>query len=93
MTASGQRLWEPSLKKPYYRDLYNFVRDEYATHVVYPPDNDIFNAIAFTPLNKVKVLILGEIRTTSQSGAWIVVFSASVSEGYSTITAEYLQGA
>ena len=25
-------------KKPYYRDLYNFVRDEYATHVVYPPD-------------------------------------------------------
>ena len=23
-------------KKPYYRDLYNFVRDEYATHVVYP---------------------------------------------------------
>ena len=20
-------------KKPYYRDLYNFVRDEYATHV------------------------------------------------------------
>ena len=24
-------------KKPYYRDLYNFVRDEYATHVVYPP--------------------------------------------------------
>ena len=21
-------------KKPYYRDLYNFVRDEYATHVV-----------------------------------------------------------
>ena len=21
-------------KKPYYRDLYNFVRDEYATHAV-----------------------------------------------------------
>ena len=23
-------------KKPYYRDLYNFVRDEYATHVDTP---------------------------------------------------------
>lgn len=47
-------------KKPYYRDLYNFVRDEYVTHVVYPPADDIFNAMHFTPLNKVKVLILGQ---------------------------------
>ena len=47
-------------KKPYYRDLYNFVRDEYATHVIYPPADDIFNAMHFTPLDKVKVLILGQ---------------------------------
>ena len=79
-------------KKPYYRDLYNFVRDEYATHVVYPPADDIFNAMHFTPLDKVKVLILGQDPYHCQSGAWTVVFSASVSEGYSTITAEYLQG-
>ena len=38
----------------------NFVRDEYATHVVYPPADDIFNAMHFTPLDKVKVLILGQ---------------------------------
>lgn len=36
------------------------MRDEYATHVVYPPADDIFNAMHFTPLNKVKVLILGQ---------------------------------
>ena len=47
-------------KKPYYRDVYNVVRDEYATHVVYPPADDIFNAMHFTPLDKVKVLILGQ---------------------------------
>ena len=47
-------------KKTYDRDLYNFVRDEYATHVVYPPADDIFNAMHFTPLDKVKVLILGQ---------------------------------
>ena len=47
-------------KKPYYRDLYRFVSEEYSTHVVYPPSEDIFNALHFTPLGKVKVLILGQ---------------------------------
>lgn len=47
-------------KKPYYRDLYNFVKDEYSRTVVYPPADDILNAFHFTPLSKVKVLILGQ---------------------------------
>ena len=47
-------------KKPYYRDLYQFVRQEYNTHVIYPPAYDIFNSFHFTPLSKVKVLILGQ---------------------------------
>ena len=46
--------------KPYYRDLYNFVKDEYSNHIIYPPAEDIFNAMHFTPLDKVKVLILGQ---------------------------------
>jgi uracil-DNA glycosylase len=47
-------------KKPYYRKLYDFVKNEYNTTVVYPPADDIFNAFNFTPLSKVKVLILGQ---------------------------------
>ena len=47
-------------RKPYYRDLYNFVKDEYSKHIIYPPAEDIFNAMHFTPLDKVKVLILGQ---------------------------------
>lgn len=47
-------------KKPYYRELYQFVKQEYATHVVYPPADDIFNAFHLTPLSEVKVLILGQ---------------------------------
>ncbi|MCR5156366.1 MAG: uracil-DNA glycosylase [Butyrivibrio sp.] len=47
-------------KKPYYKDLYTFVVNEYNTQVIYPPSGDIFNAMNFTPLNKVKVLILGQ---------------------------------
>ena len=47
-------------RKPYYRDLYNFVRDEYSKTVIYPPADDIFNAFHFTPLKDVKVLLLGQ---------------------------------
>lgn len=46
--------------KPYYKELYQFVVKEYNTHVIYPPSDDIFNAFHFTPLSKVKVLILGQ---------------------------------
>ena len=47
-------------KKPYYRDLFNFIRDEYSKVVVYPPSEDIFNAMHLTPLSKVKCVILGQ---------------------------------
>ena len=46
--------------KPYYKELYQFVLQEYNTHVVYPPADDIFNAFHLTPLSEVKVLILGQ---------------------------------
>lgn len=56
--------WLPAMgaefKKPYYRDLYQFVKEEYSRAVVYPPADDIFNAFHFTPLSKVKVLLLGQ---------------------------------
>lgn len=47
-------------KKPYYAELYKFVNSEYSTRVIYPPAQDIFNAMHFTPLKNVKVVILGQ---------------------------------
>lgn len=47
-------------KKPYYLELYKFVREEYNTRVIYPPADDIFNALHLTSLSEVKVLILGQ---------------------------------
>lgn len=47
-------------KKDYYKNLYNFVKEEYSTHVIYPNADDIFNAFHFTPLSDVKVVILGQ---------------------------------
>lgn len=46
--------------KSYYRKLYDKVREEYTNRVIFPPSGDIFNAFRYTPLSKVKVLILGQ---------------------------------
>lgn len=46
--------------KPYYKDLYQKVLQEYKTVKVFPPANDIFNAFHLTPLSEVKVVILGQ---------------------------------
>lgn len=47
-------------KKPYYESLFNFVRSEYKSGIVFPPADDIFNALHMTPLSRVKVVILGQ---------------------------------
>lgn len=47
-------------KKPYYRELYNKVNEEYRNHVVFPPADDVFNAYHLTPLSDVKVVIIGQ---------------------------------
>lgn len=56
--------WLPAVsaefKKPYYRELYQFVRKEYESGPVFPPADQIFNALHLTPLSKVKVVILGQ---------------------------------
>ncbi|MEG0355113.1 MAG: uracil-DNA glycosylase [Lachnospiraceae bacterium] len=47
-------------QKPYYKKLYQFVKEEYHTQVIYPPADEIFNAFHFTPLHQVKVVIVGQ---------------------------------
>ncbi len=50
----------PEFRKPYYADLFRFVKEEYATRQVFPPADDIFNAFHLTPLHEVKAVILGQ---------------------------------
>ena len=50
----------PEFRKPYYKKLYEFIREEYNTKQIFPPAEDIFNAFHLTPLGKVKVVILGQ---------------------------------
>ena len=51
---------ESEFRKPYYRELYSFVKDEYSKKVVYPPSDEIFSALHLTPLKDVKVVLLGQ---------------------------------
>ena len=56
--------WYEALKeefrKPYYKKLFDTVNEEYRSHKIFPPANDIFNAFHLTPLKDVKVVILGQ---------------------------------
>ncbi len=56
--------WLPYLKqefsKDYYRKLYEFVKKEYSEKVIYPPSDEIFSALERTPIDKVKIVLLGQ---------------------------------
>ena len=46
--------------KPYFQQLTQFVRQEYAAGTCYPPGRLIFNAFDTTPFDQVRVVILGQ---------------------------------
>ena len=56
--------WDERLKdewdKPYYLELRSFLVNEYRETTVYPPAEDVFNALRLTPYEDVKVVILGQ---------------------------------
>ena len=63
MAAISNDWLEPlsvEFKKPYYKNLYEKVVEEYRTYPVFPPSDDIFNAFNYTPLSKVKCVIIGQ---------------------------------
>lgn len=51
---------KPEFAKPYYAQLYKKVKEEYTTHQIFPPSDMIFHAFEVTPLEDVKVVILGQ---------------------------------
>ncbi len=47
-------------EKDYYQKMRAFLINEYRTRQIFPDKYDIFNALHYTPLKNVKVLILGQ---------------------------------
>lgn len=55
-----QDFFKEEIKKDYYKQLMAFVRKEYKIGVCHPDYDKIWNAFILTPLEKVKVVILGQ---------------------------------
>ena len=47
-------------EKPYFKSLKQFVDGERKQHTVFPPEQDVFNALKYTPYDDMKVLLLGQ---------------------------------
>jgi uracil-DNA glycosylase len=64
MDVRIEQSWKAALKeefeKEYFRDLTEFVKNEYKTTAVYPPPKFIFKAFESCPFDKVSVVILGQ---------------------------------
>lgn len=56
--------WDNILKgefeKPYFKMLEVFVEAERSAYTVYPPEEDVFNALKYSSYEKTKVVILGQ---------------------------------
>ena len=55
-----QRALATEFSLPYFQELTEFVRNEYARHKIFPPAKLIFSAFDSCPFNKVKVVIIGQ---------------------------------
>ena len=64
MDVRMEQSWKEKLAsefgKPYFSILVQFVKNEYATRIIYPQGKRIFNAFDQTPFDRVKVVVLGQ---------------------------------
>ena len=51
---------QSEFEKPYFKELIEFVKNEYKTHTCYPPGKQIFNAFDHCPLDQVRVVLIGQ---------------------------------
>ena len=57
---SWQNVLTDEFSKPYFEQLTTFVSNEYENFTCYPPRSEIFAAFAHCPLDRVKVVIIGQ---------------------------------
>ncbi len=55
-----QEVLESEFTKPYFESLSSFIEQEYCEGEVFPPRSHLFNALEKTPLDRVRVVIIGQ---------------------------------
>ncbi|GJM30674.1 MAG: uracil-DNA glycosylase 2 [Cyclobacteriaceae bacterium] len=58
--AGWKQALQEEFSRPYFKQLTDFVREEYQTHRIFPPANQIFSAFDRCSIERVKVVILGQ---------------------------------
>lgn len=60
LTGTWEKALQGEFSKDYYRKLFLYIKEQYAKVAVYPRSDEIFTAFHLTPLDQVKVVILGQ---------------------------------
>ncbi len=60
ISQDWKRLLQPEFEKPYFAQLTDFVRREYASQTVFPKGRNIFRAFDKCPFDDLKVVIIGQ---------------------------------
>lgn len=60
MKEDWSQLLQPEMEKDYYKALWKFVEEEYATRSIYPPKEQVFTALDLTGYSETRVLVLGQ---------------------------------
>ena len=93
--------WDCVLKQEFEKDYFlrieDFINEEYSSKTVYPPYDEIFNAFKLTPIDNVKVVILGQDPYHEEGQAHGLAFSTpdgrpiprSLKNIFKEINAEY----
>ena len=60
IASDWKALLQEEFEKPYFEELIRFVKEEYATRRIYPRGSNIFRAFDKCPVDKLKVVIIGQ---------------------------------
>ncbi len=74
---SWKVLLEKEFEAEYFKSLKQFLQEEKAKYIVYPPGNQIFSAFDHTPFDKLKAVIIGQDPYHGQGQANGLCFSVS----------------
>ena len=74
---SWASLLEGEFNKDYFRQIRNFIKEQYKTKAIFPPEKLIFNAFNLTSVNSVKVVVIGQDPYHGEGQANGLAFSVS----------------
>lgn len=75
MFNSWSSFFKEVSNKPYWKSLMNFLDEEYVKYEVFPPRRYIFKAFELTPLDELKIVLIGQDPYHEESQAMGLSFS------------------